>query len=345
MQTIRVSASRNYDVLIGSGALTELCTHPCGARAFSRVCVVTDDRVAPLHLEALLARLQEASIPFETIVLPHGEETKSLEMLGGVLNFLAAHAFSSEDALIAFGGGVIGDLTALCAALYLRGIACIQIPTTLLSMVDSSVGGKCAVNLPVGKNLVGTFFQPSLVLCDTTLLSTLPNDEFSCGMAEVIKYALGFDKELFNLLEGDLEHVLETVICTCVQIKRDTVGRDEFDRGERKKLNLGHTPAHAIEALSEYRIPHGKAVGIGLSILSHAYLSAPDAARVDALLSRYGLETHTAYSAEELARAALADKKRASDTLSLIVPEEIGRCEISPVPVSSLGTIFLRGLK
>ncbi|MBQ2730510.1 MAG: 3-dehydroquinate synthase, partial [Clostridia bacterium] len=192
MQTIRVYASKDYDVLVGENILGELISHECGARAYSRVCIVTDEHVAPLHLNALHKVLDAGGIPYETIVLPFGEGTKSLEMLGYVQRFLAEHAFSKSDALIALGGGVIGDLTALCAALFLRGISCIQIPTTLLSMVDSSVGGKCAVNLPVGKNLVGTFFQPSLVLCDTAFLKTLPKEEFSNGMAEVIKYALGF---------------------------------------------------------------------------------------------------------------------------------------------------------
>lgn len=345
MQTIRVYASKDYDVLVGENILGELISHEGGARAFSRVCIVTDEHVAPLHLNALHKVLDAGGIPYETIVLPFGEGTKSLEMLGYVLRFLAEHAFSKSDALIALGGGVIGDLTALCAALYLRGISCIQIPTTLLSMVDSSVGGKCAVNLPVGKNLVGTFFQPSLVLCDTAFLKTLPKEEFANGMAEVIKYALGFDRKLFEQLEEGIEGHLSDVIATCISIKRDVVGRDEFDRGERKALNLGHTPAHAIESLSDFTIPHGAAVAMGLSIMSHAYLSKTDAARVDALLTRYGLETRSPYRADELARAALSDKKRENDTLTLITPEDIGKHCLLETPVPQLNGIFSRGLK
>ncbi|MBQ2252543.1 MAG: 3-dehydroquinate synthase [Clostridia bacterium] len=345
MQTIRVFASKEYDVLVGENSLEKLVSHECGARAFSRVCVVTDEHVAPLHLKRLLDLLDAARVPFETIVLPFSEETKSLEMLGFVQRFLAEHSFTRSDALIALGGGVIGDLTALCAALYLRGISCIQIPTTLLSMVDSSVGGKCAVNLPTGKNLVGTFFQPSLVLCDTAFLSTLPKEEFANGMAEVIKYALGFDRNLFEQLEDGIEDKLETVIATCISIKRDVVGRDEFDCGERKALNLGHTPAHAIEALSDFSIPHGAAVAMGLSVMSHAYLSEEEAARVDALLLRYGLETRVPYLADELARAALSDKKREDQNLTLIAPEGIGGYVFRKTPVFQLTEIFSRGLK
>lgn len=345
MQKIRIEASASYDILIGQDILPRLLTHPAGLSGIARVAVISDDHVAPLHLSRLTSLLEEAGIAHESYILPHGESSKDLSHLGEILTFLAGHKFSAADRILALGGGVVGDITALAAALYLRGVPFLQIPTTLLAAVDSSVGGKCAVDLPQGKNLVGTFYQPRLVLCDTALLGTLPEEEFACGMAEVIKYALGFDKELFSLLEVcDVKSEIERIIARCVEIKRDVVEADEFDRGERKKLNLGHTPAHAIEALSDFSTPHGIAVGMGLALMGRACLSPDEADRVDALLCRHRLPLANPYTAEELAEAALADKKRLGAHLSLILPKSVGSCEICETPVSDLAAFFSRGL-
>ena len=186
-----------------------------------------------------------------------------------LLNFLAENKLTRSDALIALGGGVVGDLTGFAAATYLRGIDYIQIPTTLLAAVDSSVGGKTAIDLPSGKNLVGAFYQPKLVLCDTDTLNTLPEDIFRDGCAEVIKYGVLYDAELFaHLDESGLSFDREAVIARCVELKRDVVAEDEFDRGKRQKLNLGHTIGHGIEACSGYGISHGKAVAMGMTIIT-----------------------------------------------------------------------------
>ncbi len=345
MQVIPVLASRSYDILIGQDILPALFTHDGGLSNVSRVCIFTDDNVSSLHLKKLTSLLDEHAVSCETFVFPNGEASKTLATLEKMLEFLASKRFTQSEKILAFGGGVVGDISALAAALYLRGIECIQIPTTLLSAVDSSVGGKCAVDLPSGKNLVGTFYQPSLVLCDTELLKTLPEEEFACGMAEVIKYAVGFSKELFSLCESGVSDKQEEVISACVKIKRGIVTCDEFDRGERKKLNLGHTPAHAIEALSAFHIPHGRAVGMGLSLIAHSFLSAEEAKRIDKLLRQYALSVDVPFSASELSEASLADKKRRADTVSLIVPKTIGACEIVQTPTAELEEIYARGLK
>jgi 3-dehydroquinate synthase len=233
--------------------------------------------------------------------------------------------------VFALGGGVVGDLAGLAAALYLRGIKLVQIPTTLLAAVDSSVGGKTAVDLDAGKNLAGAFYQPDLVICDTDTLSTLPKSEFSNGMAEVIKYAAIRDKSLYNALRPPISN-LGAVIARCVEIKRDIVSADERDKGERQLLNFGHTFAHAIEKCSGYKIVHGSAVAIGMAMMTRACLArnicGGDCLEVllDAL-DAYGLPAETGYDEDALFSALLSDKKRNHDRITLVVPRGPGRCE------------------
>ena len=245
--------------------------------------------------------------------------------------------------IAALGGGVVGDLAGLCAAMYLRGIRYVQIPTTLLACVDSSVGGKCAVDLAAGKNLAGAFWQPSLVICDPSLLSTLPDAEFANGMAEVIKYGAGFDRKLFDMTLGNVRENPDPIIARCIKIKRDTVESDEFDRGERKKLNLGHTIGHAVEKCSGFSIPHGSAVSMGLYAIYKAY-AAEEASVIKKALEANGLPVQIPYTADELCSAALSDKKRNGDTVSLVLPGPIGSCRIENVPVASLNGIIAEAL-
>ena len=222
-------------------------------------------------------------------------------------------------------------------------------PTTLLSAVDSSVGGKTAVNLPSGKNQVGAFHQPALVLCDPTLLETLPPAEYQNGCAEIIKCALLQSQPLFRAIaENPVSRQWESVIAACVEIKGDFIQSDEFDTGRRRLLNLGHTVGHAIEAVSGYTVPHGPAVSIGMATATRAAcrrgLCAPETlSALENLLAAYGLPTATDYTAQALAAAALADKKRRGDTLPLVLPEAIGRCRLEPVPVSELPDWFRDG--
>lgn len=340
MEKIRVNASKQYDIYIGGGALGTL-SGLLGEKK-RRYAVITDDNVERYHLAALLAALGEAGEDAPVFVLAHGEKSKNMDSLAAILEFLAEKRITRSDMIIALGGGVVGDITGLAAAMFLRGVEFIQIPTTLVSCVDSSVGGKCAVDLRAGKNLAGVFAQPSLVVCDTSLLSTLPDSEFSCGMAEVIKYALGFDRELFGMTLGDVHGQIDSIVKRCVSIKRDVVEADEFDLGERKKLNLGHTLGHAVEKCSGYSIPHGAAVGMGLASITKAFL--PEAfGEVSRALEHNGLEIRAPFSSAELAAAAMSDKKRSGGTISLVVPTGIGSCVLRDTPVGEIGEVFEKG--
>ena len=238
---------------------------------------------------------------------------------------------------------VFGAEAGFAAATYQRGIPFVQVPTTLLAMVDSSVGGKTAIDLPEGKNLVGAFHQPAAVVCDPQLLDTLPPAILRDGCAEALKTAVLFDPDLFSLLAArgtDFDRM--TVLPRCVACKRDAVCADEFDRGARQLLNLGHTAGHAIETLSGYRIAHGHAVAIGLAIMARAFCR--DAAEIEAALIKLGLPTRTEFSPEQLAQAALADKKRAGERITLVIPRAIGDCVLREVPVDTLPDIFERGM-
>ena len=279
-----------------------------------------------------------------------GEASKNAATYLELLNFLAETQLSRTDLIVALGGGVVGDLAGFAAATYLRGIRFVQIPTTLLSAVDSSVGGKTAIDLPAGKNLVGAFCQPSLVLCDIDTLNTLPEEIFRDGCAEVIKYAILYDPQLFATLQQDgLSFDRESVIARCVELKRDVVHEDEFDTGARQMLNLGHTIGHGVEAMSEFTLSHGTSVAIGTAIVTRAsaasgICSRETETRILNLLSQFKLPISTTYTAAQLKQRALSDKKRSGSTVNLILPEEIGRCSIRPTPISQLEFFIQAGL-
>ena len=350
MKTITVSASRTYDIRIGHGLLTTLGEAVRGLGKVEKVFLVSDTQVYPLYGGAAEASLKAAGYSVSSFVFPAGEESKNGETFLKLLNALAQAGLSRSDLLVALGGGVVGDLAGFSAACYLRGIRFIQIPTTLLAAVDSSVGGKTAIDLPAGKNLAGAFYQPSLVLCDLDALDTLPEDIFRDGCAEVIKYGVLYDPELFSQLEiSGLNFDREAVIARCVALKRDVVMEDEKDTGSRMKLNLGHTFGHAVEAHSRFTLSHGKSVAIGLAIIARAsasmgICSEADAARIVSVLKAFGLPVQTQYTAEALLPYLLSDKKRSGGTVNLILPEAIGRCVVSPTPVSQLQSILQAGL-
>lgn len=350
MKTITVSASRTYDIRIGHGLLTTLGEAVRGLGKVEKVFLVSDTQVYPLYGGAAEASLKAAGYSVSSFVFPAGEESKNGETFLKLLNALAQAGLSRSDLLIALGGGVVGDLAGFAAACYLRGIRFIQIPTTLLAAVDSSVGGKTAIDLPSGKNLAGAFYQPSLVLCDLDALDTLPEDIFRDGCAEVIKYGVLYDPELFSQLEASgLDFDREAVIARCVALKRDVVMEDEKDTGSRMKLNLGHTFGHAVEAHSRFTLSHGKSVAIGLAVIARAsasmdICSEADAARIVSVLKAFGLPVQTQYTAEALLPYLLSDKKRSGGTVNLILPEAIGRCIVSPTPVSQLQSILQAGL-
>ena len=342
MNTVTVSASKTYDILIGPGILSELGPRVRSLGKAQKVCVVSETSVFPLWGETALSSLKDAGFDVCSYIFPAGEESKNGENLLKLLNFLAENGLTRSDILVALGGGVTGDLAGFAASCFLRGIRFVQVPTTLLAAVDSSVGGKTAVDLPAGKNLAGAFWQPSLVICDTDTLDTLPVDIFRDGCAEVIKYGILYDPKLFaHLEEKGLDFDREAVITRCVELKRDVVMEDEFDTGARMKLNLGHTIGHGVEARSNFTLSHGKSVAIGMAIIARAaakkgILSQEDCACLLKTLTEYGLPTETAYSPEEIAETALSDKKRTGGTLGLVVPESIGSCVLTPVPVEDV---------
>ena len=339
MNIVRISASKGYDVKIGHGLLPTLGEEAAKVCKGRTVCIVSDDTVASFYEEIARKSLENAGFSVCSYIFPHGEESKNGENFLKLLSFLAAHHLTRADLLVALGGGVTGDLTGFSASCYLRGVQYIQVPTTLLAMVDSSVGGKTAIDLPEGKNLCGAFYQPSLVLCDIDTLSTLPEDIFRDGCAEVIKYGVLGSRELFDALNGDYD--LMDVVTQCVDMKRAIVEEDEFDTGRRQLLNLGHTLGHAIEANSSFTLSHGKCVAIGMAMIAksavkHGFCTEETAGEIVSVLEKFNLPTKTEQSAASIHETALGDKKRRSGTLTLIVPKEIGNCILHPIPVNEL---------
>lgn len=350
MKTITVSASRDYDVIIGSGLLNQLGSFAAKQKPCKTAAIISDSNVWPLYGEAAEKSLNESGFSTVHYIVPAGECSKNGDTYLMILNFLAEKEITRQDVIISLGGGVVGDMAGFAAATYQRGISFVQVPTTLLAMVDSSVGGKTAINLPSGKNLAGAFYQPCLVVCDIDTLSTLPQNIFRDGCAEVIKYGVLYDEALFaHLSEKGPNFDLEAVISRCVQLKRNAVEADEFDTGLRQKLNFGHTIGHAIEAQSKFTIPHGQAVAIGMAVITKA---AQDCGichsgvyeKILSVLNLFHLPHATSFTAEALYRTALSDKKRSGESVNLILPEAIGRCILSPTPVEKLESFIKAGL-
>ena len=342
MKRIPVEASRAYEVLIERGLLDAAGEQVRAATRAETVVLVAGKNVFPLYGERVIASLERAGLRAHPFLIEPGEGSKTLATYGELLRFASERRLTRSDVLIALGGGVAGDLTGFAAATYQRGIDFVQIPTTLLAMVDSSVGGKTAVNLPTGKNQVGAFYQPAAVLCDPDTLRTLPEEEYRCGSAEVLKYGvLGNAPFWDSLMRTPICAQEETVIETCVSMKRDIVREDEYDRGRRQLLNLGHSFGHAVEACSGFSILHGQAVAIGMAIMARAaaakgYCAAETAAELIDGLKRYQLPTETDFTVAQLAAKMGTDKKLTGATMHLIVPESIGRGTIVPVPVEEL---------
>ncbi len=350
MKTITVNASKTYAVKIGSGLLPTLGQEVKALCRASKAAVVSDSNVFPLYGETAVSSLKNAGFEVVTYVFSAGEESKNGTVYLDLLNFLAENHLTRSDCLIALGGGVVGDLTGFTAATYLRGIDYIQVPTTLLAAVDSSVGGKTAIDLPAGKNLCGAFCQPRLVLCGFDTLDTLTEEVVQDGCAEVIKYGILYDPDLFaHLRKMGLSFHREDVIARCVESKRNVVMEDEFDTGARMKLNLGHTVGHGVEAQSQFTVSHGRAVAIGMAIVARAAakngLCSPSVRdQIIQTISLFGLPTDTGYPAETLYTSALSDKKRSGGTVNLIIPAAIGDCRISPTPVNELKSFIEAGL-
>ena len=343
MTTIHVSASREYDIEIGRGLLGQAGEHIARVTGAGRTAaVISDTNVLPLYGQRLCSSLEQAGFRVISWAFPAGEASKNLTTYGQLLHFLGENHMTRSDIIVALGGGVTGDMAGFAAATYQRGIPFIQAPTTLLAAVDSSVGGKTAIDLDTGKNQAGCFYQPWLVLCDPDTLTTLPEREYRCGCGEIIKYSVLFDADFFEeLWNTPVKDQVEHVISTCVTLKRMAVMEDEFDTGARRKLNLGHSFGHAVEACSDFSIPHGCAVAIGMAIITRAAVKRDICTqevldRLLAILDKYDLPTQTDYPLEALYRAALSDKKISGGKMHLIVPEAIGRCRIESIPEAEI---------
>lgn len=342
MKTIQVNASRNYNIIIDAGLLEkagEYCLPFCPNK---RAAIITDETVAPLYLDIVENSMNSIGIQTAHYILPSGEASKNGENFLAILNFLAENQITRTDTVIALGGGVVGDLTGFVAATYLRGVGFIQIPTTLLAMVDSSVGGKTAIDLNAGKNLAGAFYQPQLVLCDYLTLKTLSKEIFADGCAEVIKYAVLNSPSLFDHLEQNaFDFDREAVIAECISMKRDIVNRDEFECGPRKLLNLGHTVGHAIEQRSSFTVSHGKAVSIGLSIIAACaenagFCDIKTVQSINRILEKFDLPITTKYTLDELISIMLSDKKRDGGKLTFVIPQSIGKCILHPIDIAEI---------
>ena len=333
----------SYDIVLERGALDKVGELLDLDR---RVLVVTDSGVPIKYARSVAKQCKESKL----LLIKSGEASKCFRSLEGVLSAMLNFSLTRGDCIVAVGGGVVGDVAGFAAASYLRGIDFIQIPTTLLACVDSSVGGKTAIDLKAGKNLAGAFYQPKLVIADFETLSTLTDGIFADGMAEVIKYGVIFDKAFFEFLrDNEAKDNLEYVITRCVELKRDIVNADEKEKGVRALLNFGHTVGHAIEKCSGYKIPHGSAVAVGMVIISRAaykcsFCNENYADIIASLNKKYSLPVSTDFSASELSSAAMADKKRSGDKIKLIIPEALGNCVIKSVPTSELEKIIGEGL-
>jgi 3-dehydroquinate synthase len=354
VRIVKVSlGNRSYDIKIGNGLLARV-GRECARLGLARRCTIISDRnVAPRYGKAAQEALTKAGFEARVIILPAGETAKSLKVLASCYDQLAAQRLERKSFIVALGGGVVGDLGGFVAATYLRGLPFVQVPTTLLAQVDSSVGGKVGLNLKAGKNLVGAFHQPRLVLCDLATLASLPMREYRAGFAEVIKYGIIYDAGLFAFLERELPKLLRrdsrtlaVVVARCCEIKADVVRQDENEGGLRAILNFGHTIGHALEAISHYgKYLHGEAIAIGQVVaakLSAQVLGLPasEVERIESLFRRAGLPTQLNLSASDRRKVLLAmrlDKKVSAGEIKFVLARRTGVVEFGhEVPTALL---------
>lgn len=349
MRKVTVNSSKKYDILIGAGLLRESGGIIARTVKPKTAVIVSDDNVFPIYGAILADSLSREGIKVVDFVFPHGESSKCLSVYGELVNRMCSEKLTRSDTVIALGGGVAGDLAGFAAATYQRGISFVQIPTSLLAAVDSSVGGKTGIDLDNGKNQVGCFHQPDVVICDTDTLSTLPPEEYSNGCAEIIKYAMIGNGKLFgSISEIPVSEQYENVIFTCVSMKRNYVEKDEFDTGCRMFLNFGHTFGHSAEALSGYTISHGKAVAMGMAVMVKACVNKGLCGgdvydKLLKLLEQYGLPAEMPFTAADVANAAMNDKKSAGDDLRIVTADGFCSCKITTVKRNEVITWLTAG--
>lgn len=338
--------SGEYEVLIRKGASSDIGKKLKQIARGNKTAIITDDVVMPLYSDSIIGELSGCGFETCVYVLPHGEASKNGREYLKILEFLAESGLDRRDTVVALGGGVVGDIAGFAAATYLRGIDCVQIPTTLLSMTDSSVGGKTAIDLKAGKNLAGAFKQPKFVAIDTEFLETLPEAEIKNGLGELIKYAVIDGGEILTMLEDGFGKNVQKIVEAAVDIKRRVVEADEKESGLRRILNFGHTPAHAAEKLSGFTLPHGVAVAAGVNLMLRASVRkadcpARDAQRIEKLCVKYGLPVAFEYTAKRLAEASAGDKKTEGEFINLVLADKIGSVFSIKVPKTELEEYYL----
>lgn len=344
MNVVDVNVANGYKIVISRGIIGkvgEKC-RPILPKT-EKILIVSDSNVTPLYLAAVRESFITAGFYVRTLTFEAGEKSKTLDTFGKILNVAASLGFCRDDAFVALGGGVVGDLTGFAAACYMRGIRYVQIPTSLLAAIDSSVGGKTGADIDAGKNLVGAFHQPVGVFFDPDVLSTLPEKEWKNGLGEGVKYAVLCGGRIAEILEiGLSDDNLEEFCALCVAYKADIVARDEKESGLRQLLNLGHTVGHAEETLSGYSVPHGESVAAGIAVMSGAsrkigVLPEKDYEKINAILEKYELLREPLFSSEELAKAASHDKKNHSDGINVVTISSIGDCRITKMSLEKFG--------
>ncbi|MBR6700875.1 MAG: 3-dehydroquinate synthase [Firmicutes bacterium] len=342
MKKFEINVSQKYNYYIERGSLDVLGSMLKDSFGICNIIVVTDDMVDSIYGNRVAVSLTNAGFKTISYVFERGEQSKNFFVLNDLLEFMAENYITKKDILVSLGGGVVSDVSGFAASVYSRGIRYVQVPTTFLSAIDASVGGKTAVNIKAGKNLIGSIYQPSMVVCDPDTFDTLEPDVYAQGTAEALKLGIIGDKRMFARLSKATFHKnIEDLIESCVKIKADIVAEDEFDVGGRQLLNLGHTFAHSIEKNSNYKISHGSAVAMGLAMAAKAAavrgICKPDVyEKINEALIRNGLNTKCRISPEKIAEGMLNDKKRRGDILNMVFPKKLGKCDIVPIPVNEV---------
>jgi 3-dehydroquinate synthase len=352
MRNIRVTSSGgSYDVIVDTGLIGRIGSLVSSYLPKCHTAVITDSTVNRYYADSVMNSFRESGFDLCKFVFQPGENQKNLETVSKILEFLAKQQMTRSDLIIGLGGGICGDMAGFAAAIYLRGIRFIQVPTTLLAAVDSSVGGKTGVNLTAGKNLAGAFWQPSLVLCDPQVFATLSPELLADGMAESIKHGVLADRELFAMLaNSDPNENWEDIVARNVEIKAGFVAEDTLDKGVRQLLNFGHTIGHAVEKCSDFSISHGHAVAMGMVIAARSaekkgLCEEPLSDQLSAVLKKYGLPSDCPFNANELTRIAMQDKKRSGDKINLVIPKRIGKCVLQPTDIGQLKDFIESGLE
>lgn len=347
MKKFVISTAQPYEIIIGDNLLNDAGAYISNVIKPCRISIISDSTVNGLYAKLLEQSLAEYGFTVTKIIFPSGEHSKNINTYANIMEALGEDGITRSDAIVALGGGVVGDIAGFAASTYMRGIRYIQIPTTYLAAIDASFGGKTGINLLCGKNLAGTFWQPSLVLCDYATFNTLPENRLLEGVAEAVKSAVVSDASLLkHISENNYGYVIER----CISIKKSIVEADERDTGLRQLLNFGHTIGHGIEKLSSFSVSHGLAVAKGMVVEARAayrtgLTSVDISGELTDILTNLGLDLKVCYTADELYTYALTDKKIMGNKITMVVPESLGKCRLHKITLTELKTFIEEGLK